>query len=120
MSSEHVQIFLIEAENSLTAIRGGILLFLQDGKSLGDMEIALAQARALKTSAGAAGLQPVADLLASLETEFAPLLEPGRPFSAEGPRRLLDILTRIETEIVHAGLADGPSVDISIIYRRVV
>jgi chemosensory pili system protein ChpA (sensor histidine kinase/response regulator) len=113
MSTEHVQIFLIEAEHSLTAIRGGILLFLQDGKSLGDMKIALAQARALKTSAGAAGLQTVADLLASLETEFAPLLEPGRPFSAEGPRCLLDILTRIETEIVHAGLADGPLIDIS-------
>jgi chemosensory pili system protein ChpA (sensor histidine kinase/response regulator) len=113
MSTEHVQIFLTEAEHSLTAIRGGILLFLQDGKSLGDMKIARAQARALKTSAGDAGLQPVADLLASLETEFTPLLEPGRPFSAEGPRRLLDILTRVETEIVHAGLADDPSVDIS-------
>jgi chemosensory pili system protein ChpA (sensor histidine kinase/response regulator) len=113
MSSEHLQIFLIEAEHCLTAIRGGILLFLQDGKSLGDMEIARAQARALKISAGAAGLQTVADLLASLETEFTPLLEPGRPFSAEGPRRLLDILTRIETEIVHAGFADRPSVDIS-------
>jgi chemosensory pili system protein ChpA (sensor histidine kinase/response regulator) len=113
MITEPAQIFLIEAENSLTAIRGGILLFLQDGKSLGDMEIALAQTRALKIAAGAAGLQPVAGLLATLETGFAPLLEPGRPFSAEGPRRLLDILTRIETEIVNARIVDDFSVDIS-------
>jgi chemosensory pili system protein ChpA (sensor histidine kinase/response regulator) len=113
MNSEHLQTFLVEAENSLTAIRGGVLLFLQDGKSLGDLEIALAQAKALKSSAGAAGLEPVADLLAALETEFVPLLVPGRPFSAEGPRRLLDILTRIETEIVNAKVVDDLSDDIS-------
>lgn len=113
MSSEQVQTFIIEAEKSLTAIRGGIILYLQDGKSLGDLEIALEQTRALKTFAHTASLESITALLTSLETEFAPLLERGRPFSAEGPRRLLDILTRVETEIVHARFVDGPSVDIS-------
>lgn len=113
MSLDRVQSFLAEAENSLTAIRGGILVFLQDGKSVGDLQIALRQVEGLKIAAEAAGLQPVAVLLASLEAEFAPLLEPGRPFSAEGPRRLLDILTGIESEIVNARVVDDASEDIS-------
>lgn len=112
MNSDQAPTFLIEAENSLKAIRGGILVFLQDSKALSDLDNAYRQVQALKLSAEAAGRHTIADLLASFEGEFASIIGSAPANSAEGPHRLLDALNLIEAEIVSAR-PDDFSEDIS-------
>lgn len=102
MNSDQAPTFLIEAENSLKAIRGGILVFLQDGKALSDLDNAYRQVQGLKLSAEAAGRHTIADLLSSFEGEFASIIGSAPANSAEGPHRLLDALNLIEAEIVSA------------------
>lgn len=114
MNSETAQNFLEEAENSLAAVRGVILLFVGDGRSLGELKAPLHRIEMLKTSAYACGMPEIGTLAAQLEAQLESLIANQGPLSGETPGRLLDSLAAIETEIVKRKFSfDDFSIDIS-------
>lgn len=114
MDSTNTIQFLEEAENSLTAIRGSILVFVRDGKSRTELETPMRRVQTLKASAYLSGMEEIGGLAERLETELESLLGNHAPLSGETPGKLLDILAAIETGVVTAKLAaDDYSMDIS-------
>jgi len=101
-----LQLFYAKAENDLTGIRSGILIFLQDPRSTAELDSAIRNLRFLKLNAETVGQ----DDLAARATECANVLTDILSLQSAEPeqdaRRALDLIAEIEASLLNAPLGD--------------
>lgn len=99
MDSETLQQFIRESESRLSAIRGNILVCLQDGNSRGEIDNSFRQARMIKDSASELGLNDIRRVAAEVEKEFETAIAADSRFSEAQSRGLLDKLAVLEAHL---------------------
>ncbi len=98
--------FCARAWNDLAGIRNGILIFLQDRRSVSDLNTPIRDLYALKQNALDIGLADIADHIAECERVLNNTLK-GRGASSDGRLRLaLDIVAEIEASLLKTSLRD--------------
>ena len=98
--------FFAKAEADLAGIRSGILIFLQDQNSRGDLDAPVRDLNALKRGARAIGLTDIEALFTDCERVLTDILENPNAASERDTRRALDILAQIEASLVKIPLRD--------------
>ena len=88
----------------LSTIRNGVLLFLQDPASAGDLKIPIEKLTALSVGARTAGMPEIAEMALECKTRLEDLSQTDRSESERSLRFVLDRLVLIE-----ARLFDGPT-----------
>ncbi len=94
--------FAEETGNKLQAIRSGILVCRQDGRTA-ELEAQFRGIRMLKETAAAHGLTAIQNVLNSLDQESSRIFALDGPLSDEGSRLLLDLLSEAEAEVINTG-----------------
>ena len=103
MNLNPILAFAEEAEGTLQAIRGGILVCRQDG-STAELETQLRGVWPLKQTAASLGLSAIEIVLDALHVESSRIFAARKPLSDEDSRVLLDLLANAEAEVLKAGI----------------
>ena len=90
----------------LAAIRSGILIFLQDRRSINDLEMPVGDLNALKNRAQAAGLDDISALCAECERVLTSILDGDGSAPEQGARRALDFVAEMEAALLRFPLED--------------
>ncbi len=106
MDSEFLQAFIEEAESYLPTIRGGILIYLQEGKIFGELEQSMRQLHTIKGAAAMIGLDDIGNLAAGLQDIITDTISNKIPLTPDLPPKMLDMLAQIEEFLLTARLAD--------------
>lgn len=101
-----LQSFYAKAEADLTGIRSGILIFLQDQRSVGELDEPIRNLNLLKQRAQAAGQDDIAASSAECERVLTDILDIKCPAPEQNARRALDLIAGIEASILNAPLRD--------------
>ncbi len=106
MDSEFLQAFIEEAESYLPTIRGGILIYLQEGKIFGELEQSMRQLHTIKGAAAMIGLGDIGNLAAGLQDLVTDTISNKIPLTPDLPPKMLDMLAQIEEFLLKARLAE--------------
>ena len=106
VDTEFLQAFIEEAESYLPTIRGGILVYLQEGKIFGELELSMNQLHTIKGAGLMIGLDEVGNLAGELEAKLAAIVGKKPDSSAENAPKMLDDLAQIERLLLKARLSD--------------
>ncbi|MBC7899539.1 MAG: response regulator [Saprospiraceae bacterium] len=119
MDPELLSAFTDEAESMLQSIRGGILVFVQDGQSQNELGTPLRAVQSLKGAAAQFGLQEIASTAQLLEDRIRSFIVSREPVPHNNSHELLDLLARIEASIgtIHLG-SDSFSDDMSDLFEE--
>jgi len=99
METELLLSVAAEAENLLQSIRGGIVIFAQDGRSRGDLGSSLRGARTLKDSALMLGLTEIAEAAQCLEIRIGSSIVSRDQIPHQRANELLDMLAEIGASV---------------------
>ncbi len=99
METEPLLSFAAEAENMLQSIRGGIMIFAQDGRSRGDLGSSLRSARTLKDSALLLGLTDIANAAQVLEIRIGSSIVSRDQIPHQRANDLLDMLAALGASV---------------------
>ena len=100
MDAELTEIFIEEAESYLPTLRGGILLCAQSGEVGEEMEVSMRNAHTIKGAALMTGFDEIGAIAKTLETELRAVCENKTPPTEEQTRDFLDMVAKIEAEIL--------------------
>ena len=106
VDTEFLQAFIEEAESYLPTIRGGILIYLQEGKVFGELELSMNQLHTIKGAAMMIGLEEIGVPAGALEDKIIEIVGKKSELSAEDSARMLDDLAHIEQLLLKARLDD--------------
>lgn len=106
IDTEFLQAFTEEAESYLPTIRAGILIYLQEGKIFGELEVSMRQLHTVKGAALMIGLEEIGNLAGRLEDEITGIISQNAPLADDAAPRLLDILAQIEKLLLNTQLSD--------------
>ena len=106
VDTEFLQAFIEEAESYLPTIRGGILVYLQEGKIFGELELSMNQLHTIKGAGLMIGLDEIGKLAGELETKIVAVVNRKSDLSAENAPKMLDDLAQIERLLLKARLND--------------
>lgn len=106
MDPEFIQAFIEETESYLPTIRGGILIYLQEGKIFGELELSMRQLYTIRGAALMIGLDEIGQLASRLENEITEIISQSTPLAADAAAKLLDTLAQIEKLLLAAKLND--------------
>ncbi len=101
MDSQTAIAFVEQTESTLQAIRGGILVCRQEGRSA-ELAAQLSCIRLLRETAASHDLTAIGIVLEALEQESSRIFATGEPLSDEDSRDLLDLIACAEAEVLKA------------------
>ena len=104
MDPETLQTFCAKAEVDLAGIRNGILIFVQDRRSVSDLDIPIRTLNALRLSARAVGMSDIEGLASECELNIEELGTNDIAAAENASRRILDLLARIEASLLRIQL----------------
>ncbi|HEX6127116.1 MAG TPA: Hpt domain-containing protein, partial [Pyrinomonadaceae bacterium] len=114
MVTSRPKVFIDEAEILLTAIRGTVLVHLQDGLRPEHLKNALDPARALNTLASESGDEAMAVAAETLKTWLGMLAAESEPISDKRARSLLDQISELEVALIaYRGDADIEPIEVA-------
>ncbi len=98
--------FHAKAEADLAAIRRGIIVFLQDHRSVGDLELPIRVLHSLRLIAQAAGLDDIGARITDCEQALTEIPNSVGSASEHHARRALDLVAGIEAALLQNSLRD--------------
>ncbi len=101
-----LQSFYAKAEADLTGIRSGILIFLQDQRSVSDLDASIRNLKVLKLNAQAAGQDDIVAGSVECERVLKEILDLQIAAPEQNARRALDLIAGIEASLLNSPLRD--------------